>query len=297
MKIDFSGDFLQWLKGFYYIVQTGSFSRAGEQVNRKQSSITYQLKKLEESLGVTLLLRKTSPIQLTKEGEKLYQISQRIFDNLYQIQTEVSQKEDYSGRISITCPYGIAASYLPDKIYKYHQIYPNTEIDVLPERTAFIQQAYTSEKSNFVITQQDLLPPEAIFNPILETELSLVIPKNWHDKPCEPISIEYLSRQPFIGLVRELPLDQCVIAAFKEKNLELNIRQYTGFFLTALRYISLGLGVSILDTPQANTEGFQVETYSLANLFPKRVYGIAHRPHQYISPSVKNFIQFLQNEV
>lgn len=294
MVTDFSGDFLQWLKGFYYIVQTGSLSRAGEVVNRKQSSITYQLKKLEENLGVTLLIRKTSPLQLTEEGKNLYRIAQNIFDNLKQIDIEVSQKDNYSGYISITAPYGIAAHYLPQHVINYQKQYPHVQVDILPERTAFIQRTYTAETSSFVITQQDLLPPEAVFIPIFSSDLSLITPKNWKTPPQE-ITLEYLENQDFIGLVRELPVDQCVLNAFKEKNLSMNIVQYTGFFLTVLQYVSLGVGISILDKAQAQTPGFNVDIYSLSHLFPERVYGIAYRPHQYIPPYVRNFIQYLQS--
>ncbi len=290
---DYSGDFLQWLKGFYFIVQTGSFSRAGEQIGRRQSSVTYQLKKLEEALGVTLLHRKTTPIKLTQEGQKLFEIAQRIFDDLSQIETEVSHKHNYEGRICITANYGMAAHYLPYHILKFQEIYPHVEIDILPERTALIQQSYTAETSSFVITQQELLPQEAVFIPVVTAELALVMPKSW-PTPSLPITLEYLSKQKFVGLVRELPVDQCVVDAFEKNNLPMNVVKYTGFFLTLLKYVSYGIGISILDRQQAETEGFDVQVHSLAHLFPERVYGIAYRPHQYIPPFVKAFIDYLK---
>ncbi len=293
MSEEFNGDFLQWLRGFYYVVQTGSFSRAGEVMNRKQSSITYQVKKLEDTLGVSLLHRKSNPLRLTPEGAQLYPIAMKIFSLLQQIRTEIAHNDELHGQISIIASYGIAAHYLPPKIKEYRKLYPNIEIDVLPERAAFIQQAYVAEKSNFVITQQDLLPPDALFFPIFSTNLSLVTPKNWPNPPSNPVTLEYIASQPIIGLVREQPLDYCVMTELRKRHLSIKVEQYTGFFLTVLQYVSLGLGISIVDQIQAETPGFDIECHSLSHLFPPRVYGVAYRPHQYIPPHVRSFMSFL----
>ncbi len=296
MLEEFNGDFLQWLRGFYYVVQTGSFSRAGVVMNRKQSSITYQIKKLEETLGVSLIHRKSNPLKLTAEGSQLYPIATKIFENLQQIRTEVAHNDELRGHISVIAAYGMTAYYLPKKIKEYRKMYPNIEIEVLPERTAFIQQAYAAEKSNFVIAQNDLLPSDALFFPIFSTELSLITPKNWENPPLEPVSLEYIASQPIVGLVREQPLDRCIMSELQKRHLTLNIEQYAGFFLTALQYVSLDLGISIIDKVQADTPGFDVKKYSLAHLFPPRIYGIAYRPHQYIPPHVRSFINFLQED-
>lgn len=295
MLEEFGGDIFQWLRGFYYIVQTGSFSRAGEVMHRNQSSITYQLKKLEETLGVSLIHRKSNPLRLTPEGERLYPIVTRMFDCLQQIRTEVGHSSEQVGRISVTSPYGIAVNHLPSQIYRYRLLHPLVEIDILPERTAFVEQAYTTESSDFVITQHDLLPAEAHFIPIYTTELALIIPQSWKNPPS-PISLDYLAAQPVIGLVRELPLDQCVLESMRDAKLQLNVVQYAGFFMTALHYVALGSGISVLGREQAQMPGYAVKVFSLSHLFPKRVYGIAHRPHQYLAPHVRSFIKFLQED-
>lgn len=295
MLEEFKGDILQWLRGFYYVVQTGSFSKAGEIMNRNQSSITYQLKKLEEELGVALISRKTSPLQLTPEGERLYPIVTKIFDNLQQIRTEVAQGPEPQGRISITSTYGIASHYLPKMISRFTEMYPKVEFDILPERATFVEQSYMAESSDFVITQKDRLPPEAIFIPVWSCNLILVTPEDW-PAPDGDVTLEYISSHPVIGLVRELPMDRYILDSLAKKKLPLNVVQYASFFLTALHYVSLGKGICVLDEDQADSSGLAVRTYPMSHLTPKRVYGIAYRPHQYLAPHVKKFIQFLKDQ-
>lgn len=296
MAEEFNGDFLQWLRGFYYVVQTGSFSKAGHVMNRKQSSITYQVKKLEETLGVTLLHRKSNPLRLTPEGSQLYPIAVKIFSLLQQVRTEIAHNEEQqSGQISVSVSYG-AVYFLPEKIKEYQEEFPNVEIDILLEKSIGIQQAYSIGKSNFVLTQKNLLPLDALFYPVFSTDLVLVTPKNWKDPPKGPISLDYIASQPMIALMREQPLDYCVMTELGKKNLTLNVSQYVGSFLSALQYVSLGLGISILDKLQVETLSFEVETYSCSHLFAPCVYGIAYRPDQYIPSHVQNFIKYLQKD-
>ena len=43
---ELNGDFLQWLRGFYYVAQTGSIRRAAQMMNRNPSTISYQIRSL-----------------------------------------------------------------------------------------------------------------------------------------------------------------------------------------------------------------------------------------------------------
>ena len=45
---ELNGDLLQWLRGFYYVSQTGSIRRAAQMMNRNPSTISYQIRSLEE---------------------------------------------------------------------------------------------------------------------------------------------------------------------------------------------------------------------------------------------------------
>jgi len=44
---EFSGDFLQWLRGFYYVAKTGSVSLAALEMGRNQPAISHQIKSNE----------------------------------------------------------------------------------------------------------------------------------------------------------------------------------------------------------------------------------------------------------
>ncbi|NFV82242.1 LysR family transcriptional regulator [Magnetospirillum aberrantis] len=67
------------LRAFVAIVDSMSFSRAGETIGRSQSAISLRLRRLEQSLGVSLLVRRQGRIiELTPEGEKLLGYARQI---------------------------------------------------------------------------------------------------------------------------------------------------------------------------------------------------------------------------
>lgn len=67
------------LRAFVAIVDSMSFSRAGETIGRSQSAISLRLRRLELSLGVSLLVRRQGRIiELTSEGEKLLGYARQI---------------------------------------------------------------------------------------------------------------------------------------------------------------------------------------------------------------------------
>lgn len=67
------------LRAFVAIVDSMSFSRAGETIGRSQSAISLRLRRLELSLGVSLLVRRQGRIiELTPEGQKLLGYARQI---------------------------------------------------------------------------------------------------------------------------------------------------------------------------------------------------------------------------
>jgi DNA-binding transcriptional LysR family regulator len=69
---------LDLLKCFVSVVDAGGFTRAGERVHRTQSTVSQQIKRLEEQAATPLLRREGRGVSLTGEGEKLLFYARRI---------------------------------------------------------------------------------------------------------------------------------------------------------------------------------------------------------------------------
>jgi len=66
------------LKAFVSVVDAGGFTRAGERVHRTQSTVSQQIRRLEDQLGHQLLVRDTRGVTPTAEGERLLGYARQI---------------------------------------------------------------------------------------------------------------------------------------------------------------------------------------------------------------------------
>ena len=66
------------LRSFVSIVDTGSFTRAAERVNKTQSAVSMHIKRLEEQLGRPLFLKQGRGVRLSDDGEKLIDYARQM---------------------------------------------------------------------------------------------------------------------------------------------------------------------------------------------------------------------------
>ncbi|AOB29518.1 LysR family transcriptional regulator [Bordetella sp. H567] len=69
---------LDLLRSFVSVVDAGGFTRAGERVHRTQSTVSQQIRKLEDKLGCTLFRRESRKALLTEDGERLLGYARRM---------------------------------------------------------------------------------------------------------------------------------------------------------------------------------------------------------------------------
>src|SRR3981189_72397 len=94
--------YLDLLRSFVSVVDAGGFTRAGERVHRTQSTVSQQIRRLEESLGYPLLHR-NGKVTPTEQGERLLSYARRILALEQEAREVVARPEGGGvGRIGVT---------------------------------------------------------------------------------------------------------------------------------------------------------------------------------------------------
>lgn len=121
---------LSLYKLFYLVCQNGSFSKTAEILGQTQPSVSYNIKKLEDSLGVKLFER-GNVLTLTPEAEALLPFVEEAISIIKKGETKVSDIIHLKkGQISIGVPSHIGVFLLTDIIKKFNSKYPNIKIKV-----------------------------------------------------------------------------------------------------------------------------------------------------------------------
>ena len=100
------------LRSFVAIAETGTFGQAAATVNRTQSALSLQIKKLEEQLGCELFDRSARRVVLTPQGEIFLGYAKRMIQLQWEAYSRL-REPDVEGEIRFGTPEDFATHYLP----------------------------------------------------------------------------------------------------------------------------------------------------------------------------------------
>ncbi len=120
---------LRELRTFRTVATLLSFNRAAETLNYAQSTISAQIKALEEDLGVRLFDRLGKRIILTDAGERLSQYAQKMLDIEAETLADVKGRNHPRGSLTIRTPQSIGNNYLPRVLKEYRTQFPGVSFN------------------------------------------------------------------------------------------------------------------------------------------------------------------------
>ena len=116
---------------FYIVAKEGSISRAANVLFISQPAITFQIKKLEEQLSVSLFTRTKHGMILTDEGKVLFEYVRNGIENISNGENALSNLKNLdSGTIRIGVSTTICRYILMPYLEKFHEKYPNIDIQI-----------------------------------------------------------------------------------------------------------------------------------------------------------------------
>ncbi len=236
------------LQALVAIADTGSFSRAAEQLFMTQPAISKRLAALESELGVQLVDRLGRRCRLTEAGESLLVSSRRILADIATSREEVRSLSDaIGGRLRLATSHHIGIHRLPPVLKHFTQACPDVDLDLMFMDS---EQACDLVAEGSVELAVVTLPRQR--SPNLETRTV------WRDpllvscatdhllatkKSLSPKSLcQHTAVLPSRGTVtRDILLD-----ALAPHNVIVNTTLETNYLETIKMMVSVGLGWSVL---------------------------------------------------
>ena len=162
---------------FIHVVELGSFTKAGEQLGYSQSTISFQIKQLEDELGCLLFERINHTITLTERGHELVAYAHQVRALTEDFKESLTKQEDCKGHIHIVTPDSVCEEMITSRYIDFHKRYPNISIkfttadtsvmfDMLDhnEADAIITLDSHSYRKDYVIAKEQALPMHFVTN-------------------------------------------------------------------------------------------------------------------------------------
>ena len=122
------------LRSFLAIVDTGSFTRAGERVHKTQSAVSMHVRRLEEQLGCALFVKQGRAARLTEEGQRLIEYARRMIQVEAGAVAALSRK-GLRGSVRLGIPDDYAEAFLADILTIFNSRQPLVEVSVVCENS------------------------------------------------------------------------------------------------------------------------------------------------------------------
>jgi DNA-binding transcriptional LysR family regulator len=296
---EISGDFLQWLRGFYFVAEKGSVRKAAIAMGREQPTISRQIHCLEKELGVTLFDRSSGKMRITPEGRALQEEAVSLFEDVKRVKGQFTEQEfDYRGKIVIATTHAIIDTILPPYVEAFRKQHPGVIFHFEGGIREMVYEKVESAEADFGVASFNTGSKTIVFHDLYEAPLVLIAPKkNTFFGDAQP-TLEQIAEAPLILFAHRGSLEPFVEGRFAEERLKLNVIMTHNNFVSIKNYVSYGMGVAILGGHALSPEdGRNFDIYRLDQYFPKRKYGIILKKKKYLSGIVKAFIRSIKPDI
>jgi len=130
---------LELLRSFVSVVDAGGFTRAGERVHRTQSTVSQQIKRLEDDIGQPLLNRSGKDVTPTEAGERLLSYARRLLA-LAEEARDVLTRPDNEGAVRLGVPEDFAAYRLTKLLAAFSRSHPGLRLDVRADQSSYLKR-------------------------------------------------------------------------------------------------------------------------------------------------------------
>ena len=158
------------LKTFRVVADHLSFSKAAGKLFMAQSSVSAQIRSLEEELELKLFDRIGRRVLITDAGRKLYDYARRIEDMTAEIRSEVTGATDVRGALTIRTPETLAAVYMPEVVARFHRDHPRVRLNFINCSDLQLREELNSGRIDLAFLMIDAVFLKAVNVRMLRTE-------------------------------------------------------------------------------------------------------------------------------
>ena len=275
---------------FVKTVERGSFTRAAQELNYAQSSISKMVADLENEWGMTLLERGKSGVRLTSAGEQVLPFLRKVLNDHRELEGQICRMNGIeTGVVRIGTFASAAINWLPNIFAALQKDYPGIEYEMLLGDYAEVEQWINEGRVDCGFLRLPTLPQ---FDTILlkQDEYKLVLPSGHSLAKKQTVAIENLNGLPFLLLEHGGKTE--VSDLLERAHVRPDIRFTTWEDFAIMAMVEKGMGVSILPDMILRRIPYQIAIRSLRKPYFRSI-GLAVRKQKYIAPAVQKFIDYL----
>lgn len=275
---------LETLRAFVTLVDSGTFTRAAKQLHRSQSTLSQQIKRLEDLLTVRLMERSTRKLRLTQEGHRVLEVARKML-GLNDELLATADSATLKGIVRLGTPEDFATAHLARVLADFATAYPDVALEVTCDLTRNLEIAFADNRFDLVLLKRH--PETAQAGPAVWRE-PLVWVANGPWKRPDPVPL-IVSPEPCVYRAR-------AVAALTEAGRDYRVAYISPSLAGTRAAVEAQLGVTVLPRDMVPTE---FQTLGKPQGFPPLAdteIALIHRPDG-ISPPARRLASFIRSRL
>lgn len=246
---------LRQLQVFEAIVRLGSFTRAAEKLFLTQPTVSMQIRKLTDAIGLPLFEHVGRTVEPTEVGMVLYDACRRVFDVLSNLEMQVADLKGMKrGRLRIGV-ISTAKYVVPEILGDFSRVYPGIDLVLkVTNRERIIERMLANEDDMYIMGQApDELEVESF--PFSPNPLVMLAPRDHPLVGKKNIPLSVITQEPFIIREPGSGIRDATKKLCDAHGLTPNVRMELGSNEAIKHAIVAGLGLSVLSLHTLTLDG------------------------------------------
>ncbi len=275
---------------FVKTVETGSFTRAAQELDYAQSSISKMVSDLETEWGMALMERSKKGVCLTSAGEQILPFLRKVLQDHQKLEGQICRMNGLeTGVVRIGTFASVAINWLPNLFAALQRDYPGIEYEMLLGDYEEVEHWIDEGRVDCGFLRLPTLPK---FDTILlkQDEYKVVLPSDHALAKKETVAAEDLNGLPFLLLEHGGKTE--VSDLLEQYHVQPDIHFITWEDFAIMAMVEKGMGVSILPDMILRRIPYQIEIRSLQTPYYRPI-GLAMKRMKALPPAVQKFIEYL----
>ena len=291
---------LELYKIFISVAESGSITKASNNLNISQPAITKHIKNLEDSLGTPLFIRTKKGVKLNEYGEKIYLKVKEALFILNEVNKDINEyNNNYNGIIKIGISTTLARKYLLKYLEEFHKSYPNISLKIYTDPTKDLIKKLKNGLIDIIISKfpehKDL---ELNYKKLGSTNYIFVVNKSYKELINKKLNIKDIIKYPI--LLQEYPSNSRynIDNYLKDNKIYIEPTMSIASSSLLIDFVSIGYGVGYVTKLYIEKELKNKELYELS-ITPTTNnidYGIITLRKNRLPNYVKIFINYICNK-
>lgn len=287
-------------KIYYYVCKFRSITIAANFLHVTQPAITRHIKNLETYIGKTLIIRGPKGIELTSDGENLYNQIKESVEVLNGVETNINNSEEV---IRIIAGYSTIKKFLFKVLVEFNKKYPKVKFEILTYNYDEAMQRLRDGRADMIFLNMKESPKnmnDIIVNSCYELHDIFVVSKDYKGEIPKEIKLLDLNKYPLICKFGNSLSKNFIESHFVENGLTLEPTYELSNNWIIEEYVKLGVGIGILteEYVQKELENKELIKVKTDIELPTREIGYAIRKNCASYNIIKEFVkEFVDNSL